>query len=142
MRLLPWIISAAAIGAGQLLVPVATAQNQPSPPAQAPQTPQAQTPAPAISDQKLDATAAAIKSVASVQQDYQKRIAAADKSQQEGIAKEAVGAMTKAVTDQGLSVEEYSSILEMAQNNPDLRQKIIQRIRPANQPNQPDQPSH
>jgi len=35
--------------------------------------------------------------------------------------------------DQGLSVEEYDSILEVAQNDPDVREKIRQRIRPSAQ---------
>ena len=39
----------------------------------------------------------------------------------------------KMVTDQGLSVEEYDSILEVAQNDPDVREKIRQRIRPSAQ---------
>jgi hypothetical protein len=42
---------------------------------------------------------------------------------------EAVNALEKAVTDQGLSVEEYDSILEVAQSDPDVREKIRQRIR-------------
>jgi uncharacterized protein DUF4168 len=46
---------------------------------------------------------------------------------------EAVNALAKAVTDQGLSVEEYDSILEVAQNDPDVREKIRQRIRPSAQ---------
>jgi hypothetical protein len=37
----------------------------------------------------------------------------------------------KAITDQGLSVEEYDSILEVAQNDPEVREKIRQRIRPS-----------
>jgi hypothetical protein len=32
------------------------------------------------------------------------------------------------VTDQGLSVMEYDSILEVAQNDPEVREKIGQRI--------------
>jgi hypothetical protein len=36
----------------------------------------------------------------------------------------------KAVTDRGLSVEEYSSILQLAENDPGVREKIIQRIHP------------
>jgi hypothetical protein len=134
MRLLPWTLAAAAaIGAWQLLVPVVNAQNQPDPRAQAPR---AQSPSAAIPDEKLDAEAAAIKSVASVKQNYQRRMAAAEESQKESVASEAVDALTKAVTDQGLSVEEYTSILEVAQNDPDVRQKIIQRIRPSDQLNQ------
>jgi hypothetical protein len=36
--------------------------------------------------------------------------------------------MLKAVTDQGLSVAEYNSILEVAQNDPGVRAKIRQRM--------------
>jgi hypothetical protein len=32
---------------------------------------------------------------------------------------------------QGLSLEEYDSILEVAQNDPEVREKIRQRIRPS-----------
>src|SRR5205823_9583975 len=86
---------------------------------------------PNISDQKLDAAAAAIEQVATLKQDYQQRIAAAAPSDKERILNEAVNALAKAVTDQGLSVEEYDSILEVAQNDPDVREKIRQRIRPS-----------
>jgi hypothetical protein len=44
------------------------------------------------------------------------------------IADEASTALEKAVTDQGLSVEEYSAIVEMAQNDPQVLQKIIERL--------------
>jgi hypothetical protein len=85
---------------------------------------------PAIPDQKLDAAAAAIERVASLKQDYQQRIAAAAPADKEGILNEAIHALAKAVTDQGLSVDEYDSILEVAQNDPDVREKKWQRIRP------------
>jgi Domain of unknown function (DUF4168) len=88
---------------------------------------------PNISDQKLDAAAAAIERVASLKQDYQQRIAAAAPADKERILNEAVNALAKAVTDQGLSLEEYDSILEVAQNDPDVREKIRQRIRPSAQ---------
>ena len=64
-------------------------------------------------------------------QDYQQRIAAAGPSDKERIANEAINALAKAITDQGLSVEEYDSILEVAQNDPEVREKIRQRIRPS-----------
>jgi hypothetical protein len=51
------------------------------------------------------------------------RLAQADQADEERIVAEANEALTKAIADQGLSVEEYSSILEMAQNDPDLRGK-------------------
>jgi Domain of unknown function (DUF4168) len=66
--------------------------------------------------------------VAGLKQDYQQRIAAAAPSDKERIANEAINALAKAVTDQGLSVEEYDSILEVAQNDPEVREKIRQRI--------------
>ena len=84
---------------------------------------------PNISDQKLDAVATAIERVASLKQDYGQRIAAAAPSDKERIAFEAINALTNAVTDQGLSVKEYDSILEVAQNDPEVREKISQRIR-------------
>jgi uncharacterized protein YqfA (UPF0365 family) len=87
-------------------------------------------PAPDITEKKLDAAAAALQRVAMLQQAYRQRLAEtpADK---ERIVAEASNAMTKAVADQGLSVEEYSSIMEVAQNDPEVRGKILQRIRPS-----------
>ncbi len=112
-------------------VPTANAQAQPQAPGAAGQTEN-------IPDQKLDATAAAIERMASVKQEYQQRISK-EKSQaeQEKLADEGNHAMEKAVTDQGLSVAEYSSILQMAQNNPVVREKIIQRIKPNRSPAAP-----
>ncbi len=107
--------------ASLLLAPGANAQNQ-SPP-------QNQTPSPNISDQKLDAAAAAIEHVTSVKQDYQQKMStAAAPSDKSRIASDASNAMKKAVTDQGLSLEEYSSILQVAQNDPGVRQKLLQRL--------------
>jgi Domain of unknown function (DUF4168) len=123
MRALVWPAAAVlVIGAGLLPLAAANAQVQSPSPGLSEQTPN-------ISDQKLDAAAAAIEQVASLNQDYQQRIVAAAPSDRERIANEAMDALAKAVTDQGLSVEEYDSILEVAQNDPDVREKIRQRIR-------------
>jgi Domain of unknown function (DUF4168) len=130
MRLLLRSSAVAALAAAWLFsVPATNAQEQ-SPPAQS-HSPGASDPAPNLSDQKLDAAAAAVQRVASLKQDYQQRIAVAPPSDKERIAEEAINALAKAVTDQGLSVEEYTSILEVAQANPDVREKIRQRIRPS-----------
>ena len=45
------------------------------------------------------------------------------------IAGEADDAINKAVTDQGLSIEEFSTIMEVAQNDPGVRDKLIQRLK-------------
>jgi hypothetical protein len=112
-----------------------SAANARTPPAQSPQTntPQPQSPAPAypatsIPDQKLDAAAAAMQRVASLKRDYLQQLEAASPDDQPRIAVEAGNALEKAVTDEGLSVEEYTTILEMAQANPQVRQKIIERM--------------
>jgi hypothetical protein len=109
------------------LVSIPAANGQAQSPTPSEQTPSEQTPN--ISEQRLDQTAAAIRQVTSVKQDYQQRIAAAAPSDQERLASEADGALEKAVTDQGLSVEEFNTIIVVAQNDPDVRERIRQRLR-------------
>ena len=53
---------------------------------------------------------------------------AAPTSDKKRIAAEAFSAFQKAVTDQGLSLDEYISILEVAQNDPEVGDKIRQRL--------------
>jgi hypothetical protein len=114
------IFAAVAVTAASLLtLPAADAQTQ---------SPASPAPTANISDQKLDAAAAAIDQVTTIRQSYQQKLSTASPSDQERIAGEATDQMKKAVTDQGLSVEEYNSILQVAQNNPGVRQKLLQRL--------------
>lgn len=103
-------------------LPAANAQSQLPPPSPSDPTPN-------FSDQKLDAAGAALKHVASIKQDYQQRVEGASTSDKERIADEVDSALVKAVTDQGLSVAEYNSIMVVAQNDPEVREKILQRAR-------------
>jgi hypothetical protein len=82
-----------------------------------------------ISDEKLEAAAAAVKSVAAISDKYQQQLAQAPDEKKEGVVREANDALTKAVTEQGLSVEEFSTIMEVAKNDPVVREKIVQRIK-------------
>jgi regulator of protease activity HflC (stomatin/prohibitin superfamily) len=94
--------------------------------------PDPSTSAPDLSDQKLSAAAAALERVVSLQNDYRQRIAQAEApAEKERLVAEANDELKKAVTEQGLSVEEYSSILDVARDNPEVRGKILQRIRPS-----------
>jgi hypothetical protein len=132
-RRLPQTLAAAALGAaGLFLLPAANAQMTPQarPQAQSPQTrpPQAQSPSPTISDEKLNAAAAAIGHVTSIRQSYERKISEASPSDKQRLTDEANNALEKAVTDQGLSVDEYNSIIRTAQNDPAVRQKLAQRI--------------
>ena len=132
-RLLRSFVAAALSVSALLLIPAANAQMNPPqarPQAQPPQTqpPQTQPPSAPISDDKLNAAAAAIGQVATIRQSYESKIAAAPASDKQRLTNEANDALTKAVTDQGLSVDEYNSIMRTAQNDPAVRQKLTQRI--------------
>jgi len=123
MRLWTQILTAAILA---VAVPAANAQVQ-SP------APSPSQPAQNIPDQKLDATAAALNKIADVKQNYTQQIeASASEADKQRLVDEANKELVKAVTDQGLSVEEYTSIMVVAQNDPAVRQKIIQRMRPTN----------
>jgi hypothetical protein len=142
-------LAAAVLGvAGLLLLPVANAQmnqTQPrpqvqssqaqSPQAQSPQaqSPQAQSPSSTIPDEKLTAAAAALGEVTSIRQSYERKIAEAPQPDKQRVTDEANNALKKAVNDQGLSVDEYNTILRTAQNDPTVRQKLAQRIPPSTQ---------
>jgi len=138
VRLLQPLAAAALIVSGLIMTPAANAQmstpqagpEQQSPQAQRPQaqSPQAQSPSMTISDEKLNAAAAAIGRVTSIRQSYEPKIAAAPPANKQHMTEEANDAMKKAVTDQGLSVDEYNSIIRTAQNDPSVRQKLSQRI--------------
>ena len=64
-----------------------------------------------------------------VKQDYEQRIAQASDNDKSRLADEGKQALTKAVTDQGLSVAEYTAIMQVAQNDLAVRDKILQRIK-------------
>jgi hypothetical protein len=119
------LFAAALVAGWYSSVPSATAQRAEPP------SPSPSSPSPSITEQKLDAAAAALERVIGLQTTYEQRLAQAEQADKERIVAEANDALTKAVADQGLSVEEYSSILEMAQNDPEVRGKLLQRIHPS-----------
>jgi hypothetical protein len=133
VRLLQPLAAAALIVSGLIMTPAANAQMstpqaRPEQQSAQAQPPQAQLPSPTISDEKLNAAAAAIGRVTSIRQSYEPKIAAAPPANKQHMTEEANDAMKKAVADQGLSVDEYNSIIRTAQNDPSVRQKLTQRI--------------
>jgi predicted ATPase with chaperone activity len=126
-RLLRPLAAAVLSAAWLFLLPAAHAQNQPLNQTQI--RPQGQSSSSTISDQKLSAAAAAMGQVTTIRQSYEQRIAQAPSSDKERLTDEANDALQKAVTDQGLSVDEYNTILQTAQNDPAIRQQLAQRIR-------------
>jgi malic enzyme len=121
--------AAAVLGVtGLLLLPAANAQMNQTQPRPQVQSPEGQSPSPTISDQKLTAAAAALGQVTSIRQSYERKIAETPQPDKQRVTDEANSALQKAVTDQGLSVDEYNTILQTAQNDPTVRQKLAQRI--------------
>jgi hypothetical protein len=118
---------ATAFGAAALLL-VAAAPGQAQPTSKT-QT-QSQTAAPAISDQKIDAAAKAMAQVSSVRQSYEQKIAGASDADKGKLMNEAGHAMTKAVTDRGLSVAEYNAIVDRAKSDPEIRHKLVAHLPP------------
>jgi hypothetical protein len=125
MRPLAQILTAVIVAAA---VPAANARAQNT---QAP-APSPLQPSQSIPDQKLDATAAALDQISDVKKSYTEQIELTpSEAEKQRLVDEANKALVKAVTDQGLSVEEYTSIMVMAQSDPQVRQKILQRMRPS-----------
>jgi hypothetical protein len=93
---------------------------------------QSQPTSPQISDRKLDAAAKAIKQLHHIQQSYDEKLKKTAPADQDRVISAADAEMKKAVTDQGLSVEEFATILQTAQNDPAVHQRLVQRLqRPA-----------
>jgi len=78
---------------------------------------------------KLDAAAAAVKKVSAVKGTFERKLAQTPAAEKERVAGEADEAIVKAVTDQGLSIDEYTTILQVAQNDPVVRDKLLQRLK-------------
>jgi hypothetical protein len=89
---------------------------------------QGQPQTPNITDQKLDQTAAAIQNVERVHTAYRQKLSAATPDDQDKIISEGNAALEKAVTDQGLSPDEYNSIIQVAQNDPSVRNRLVERL--------------
>jgi hypothetical protein len=81
-----------------------------------------------ISDKKLDQAAAAIVHVDELQRSYQQKLEQVPPDERDHVIEEADNALAKAVKDQGLSVDEYDEIIQTAQNDPALREKLLQRL--------------
>jgi len=111
MSQLARVIAGTALVAGWHLFAVPASAQSTAPNSHALTSPGLSQSAPSITDQKLDKAAAALERIASLQQDFRKQV-------------------SKAVTDQGLSIDEYAEIMDVAQNDPQVRQKIMSRIAP------------
>lgn len=117
------LLAAACLSAGVAFAPHALAQdaNQPSGSA---------VEAPAVTDEKLESFVVAFNEVEQVKQDYTQQLQAAESpEEQKQIQNEAGQRMLQAVEDtDGISIDEYNQILQTAQADPDLAQKLTDAI--------------
>jgi Domain of unknown function (DUF4168) len=119
------------VAAWLALAPNAHGQSRtaPSPSGPSDAAPGPSGPAANIPDNKIDAAAAAVKQVSAVKDTYEQQLAQAPDNEKQRIADEGNRALAKAITDQGLSIEEYTTILRVAQNDASVREKIVQRLK-------------
>ncbi|MBI3199269.1 MAG: DUF4168 domain-containing protein [Rhodospirillales bacterium] len=101
---------------------VILAQSVITPPEKTPTTPSN------IPDDKIDAVAGAVKSVSVVMETYDQKVARAPAAEKQRLIDEADDAMTKAVAKHGLSVEEYTAIIRVAEKDPVVRDKLLKRL--------------
>lgn len=119
---------AAAVAAVTVLSPLAAAAQAQSPPSStaAPSTaPAAKT---AVTDQQITQAAVAMQKVMTIRESYNQKLTQAKPEDRGRIADESQTSMRKAVTDSGLTVDQYNSILQLAQNDPDVREKLMTRL--------------
>ena len=118
----------AAVVAAFLLAAPAGAQQQ----QQQPMTPQGAQPSAEFSESQLDAFAAAADDISRLQQEYDAKLQGAGSDQEaETLRGEAADAMMGALEEQGITPEEYNSIVAAAQADPALYAAIIERMETA-----------
>lgn len=117
-------VTAVALGFAGSLGVAAAQETSPAAPAPEAQAPAAATPQ--IDEQKLQSFALAFLEVSEVTQEYQPQIAAAGSVEaQQKLQQEAGQKMVDAVNStNGISVEEYNMIIQAAQADPELAQRI------------------
>lgn len=118
-------LAALAFGFGAALG-TANAQDAAPEPAPEPQMEMPAGTAPDLSDEKLKSFAVAFLEVSRINQTYQPQLQAADSPEDEQRLRQQAGAdMIQAVdSSQGISVEEYNMIIQAAQVDPELAQRI------------------
>lgn len=114
------IVTIAATAALALAPALALGQTS----AQTPQIPQAgSTPIP---DSTISKAGGALHDVVQLQQKYQGQMSSATPQQKQGISEQANAEAVQAIQSHGLSVQEYSNVVRTAQNNPQVKQRLLE----------------
>lgn len=82
-------------------------------------------PSAAIPDTTVNKAGAALHDVAEVQQKYQAKIQTAPPAQKQSLSTQANAEAVQAIQSHDLSVQEYTSVIRTAQNDPQLKQRLL-----------------
>jgi len=85
----------------------------------------AQAPSAAIPDQTIGKAGAALHDVAKLQQKYQGEMDSASPEQKKGLSEQANAEAVQAIQSHGISVQEYSTVVRTAQNDPQVKQRLL-----------------
>jgi GTP1/Obg family GTP-binding protein len=79
-----------------------------------------------MSDATVKKVGAALRQVAQVEQTYSQRLQSANTPEQkQDISKQASGAAVTAITQQGLTIDQYNQVIQAAQSDPALKQRVL-----------------
>lgn len=97
-----------------------------SPVALAQTTPQGGASPGVLSDATIQKAGHALHDVAQIKMDYSQRMQTVqDPGQRQQLVQEAKGRQVQAVEAQGLSVQQYDQIMDVAQANPTVKQRLL-----------------
>src|SRR5258706_5547877 len=83
-------------------------------------------PAPAVPDTVVAKTGAALRDVTEIRETYAPRVAAASNDgEKQGLLQQATDKSVKAITDRGLSLDQYNQVIRAAQADPQLEQRLV-----------------
>jgi urocanate hydratase len=78
-----------------------------------------------IPDGTIGKAGAALHDVAKLQEKYQGKMESASPEQKQGLSAQANAEAVQAIQSHGLSVQEYSNVVRTAQNNPQVKQRLL-----------------
>lgn len=84
-----------------------------------------------VSDATVQRTGAALRDISGIQARYSQRLQASQPAERAAIEQEAQGAAEAALVSRGLTIEEYSGVIRLAQADQNLRERIIAAARGA-----------
>ncbi len=79
-----------------------------------------------LSDAMVQKVGTVLRQTVTIRQKYAERAQATKSSQeQQALATEAQTEMVQAISDQGLTVQQYNQVIQMAQADPTLKQRLL-----------------